>query len=561
VTRSRKLLGLILAAATGLLLITAAGGASGAARLTTSPSYFTGYGFDACGAPSLEAMDSWLASPYRAVGIYLGGSNRACPDGNLKPPWVNSVRAMGWNLLPLWVGRQAPCVSQKGLSLISSGSAGSQGKSAADNAAIRAAYFGLEAGSPIYYDMEGYKTTSTSCTLAVQRFVKAWTNELHVKGYTSGVYGSAASTIRDLVSMLEDGSDGVPDAVWIARWNGVKKVFGEPVVSDEYWSEHQRVHQYSGGHNEAYGGVKLNIDSNYLDGAVVGAAATLPGTPPAGTSPSSDGAASVSWWEGSFDESVTVTPTLTPSTLTIPLTGFTAGSYVLQLQTMDELTATPVSRFNTLLAIHVSTPPRGVVVAFSSDGVSWKTIRRLSSAVLPVNGSSGYLVRSDGSLDIYTLVPGYFALLQDVATPTPPAGLRGSLAKRKLLLKWRASTDNSGAIAGYQITRDGASVLTLAGTVKSASLGKLKRSGRSIYRVRALDGAGNQSTLSNYVKVVAKTRPRGLPHAVPRWAWRRLAWQEAGRKGKRPSAPRPLPNWYWRWAGWKLSPYKITGSG
>jgi hypothetical protein len=557
VTRSRKLLGLILVAATGLLLITAAGSASGAARLTSS-SYFTGYGFDTCGAPSLETMEAWLESPYRAVGIYLGGSNRACPDGNLTPAWVNSVRAMGWNLLPLWVGRQASCVSQKGLSLITSGSAGSQGKAAADNAAARAAYFGIEAGNPIYYDMEGYRATA-SCTQAVQRFVSAWVKELHVKGYTAGVYGSASSTIRDLVSMLESDPDSAPDDIWIARWDGVKKVFGEPVVSDSYWSDHQRVHQYRGGHKETYGGVKLNIDSNYVDGAVVQAAATLPTESPVGTASSSDGKATVNWWENSFDESVTVTPTLTPSTLTIPLSGLSAGSSVLQLQTVDELTGVPISRFNTLLAIHVSAPPLGVVVAFSSDGQSWKPIRRLSSAFLPVGSNSGYLVESDGSLDIYTLVPGYFALLQDIAAPTKPTTLRGRFVKRKLMLKWRAASDNSGAIASYQVALNGAPIQTLAGTAKSALLSKFKKTGRSIYRVRAIDAAGNKSPLSSYVKVVSKPRPRGLPHAIPRWAGRMLDWQAKGRKGKRPYARPPLPSWYWRWASWKLSPYRIAG--
>ena len=546
-----------LAVIAAALLVTGAAGSASSATLSASPSYFTGYGFDACSAPSLDAMDAWLASPYRAIGIYLGGQNRACADGNLTPAWVNSARAMGWNLLPLWVGRQAPCVSQKGLSLISSGSAGSQGKSAADGAALRAAYFGLEAGSPIYYDMEGYKT-SASCTVAVQRFVRSWTNELHVKGYTAGVYGSAASTIRDMTAMLEDGSDGIPDDIWIARWNGVKTVFGEPVVSDDYWSEHQRVHQYRGGHKETYGGVKINIDSSYVDGAVVEAAATLPTELPIGTASSSDGAATVSWWEESFDESVSVAPTLTPSSATIPLQGFAAPSYVLQLQTVDELTSTPVTRFNTLLDVHVTLPPKGVVVAFSADGVSWKPIRRLSSAALPVNGTSGYLVNSDGSLDIYTLVPGYFALLQDVAAPTKPSSLRGNLVKRKLQLKWGASSDNSGAVAGYQITLGGTLVQTVAGTAKSAFVSKLRQSGRSIYRIRAIDGAGNQSPLSGYVKVVAKARPRGLPGAVPRWAWRRLAWQEKGQKGKHPHAPRPLPDWYSRWAGWKLSPYRIS---
>ena len=542
---------------TALLVAIAAGSASGAAR-TASPSYYTGYGFDACGAPSLEAMNAWLDSPYRAVGIYLGGLNRACPDGNLTPSWVNTTRAMGWNLLPLWVDRQAPCVSQKDLSLISSGSAESQGKSAADDAAARAAYFGLEAGSPIYYDMEGYKPNA-SCTLAVQRFVGAWTNELHVKGYTSGVYGSAASTIRDMVSMLEDGSDGAPDDIWIARWNGTESVFDEPLVSNEYWSEHQRVHQYRGGHKETYGGVRINIDSSYVDGAVVSAAATLPIEPPLGTTTTSDGLASVSWWEGSFDFSTDVTPALTPSTATIPLEGFAAPSYVLQLQTVDELTATPIERFNTLLAIHVPSPPAGAVVAYSADGVSWKAILHLSSPALPVNGTSGYLIESDGSLDIYTLVPGYFALLQDIAAPTAPSTLRGHFVKRKLALKWPAASDNSGAIVSYQITLGGAVVKTVAGSTRSVLLSNLKKTGRSIYRVKAVDPSGLQSPLSSYVKVVAKTRPRAAPHAIPRWAQRRLAWQEKGRKGKRPKAPHPLPGWYRRWADWKLSPYRIVG--
>lgn len=540
------------------LLATSASGSASRAAEPPSPGYFTGLGFDACTAPSLGSMEAWLESPYRAIGIYLGGSNRACADGNLNPSWVNSARAIGWNLLPLWVGRQAPCVSQKDLSLISPGSAGSQGKAAADGAAARATYFGLEAGSPIYYDMEGYNRNA-SCTQTVQRFVRAWTKELHVKGYTAGIYGSAASTIRDMVSMLEDGSDGVPDYVWIARWNGVKDVFGEPYVPDEYWSEHQRVHQYRGGHKETYGGVKINIDSNYVDGAVVVAAATLPAGPPIGTATSSDGLATVSWWESSFDPAALVTPTLTPSSTTIPLAGFAAPSYVLQLQTVDEWTTLPVSRFNTLLAIHVTAPPKGVVVAFSADGASWKTTRRLSSRALPVSGTSGYLVNSDGSLDIYTLVPGYFALLQDIAAPTKPSNLRGRLVKRKLQLKWGASSDNSGAVASYQITLGGKPAQTVAGNVKSSFVSKIRRSGRSLYRVRAIDGAGNQSPLSGYVKVVAKKRPHGLPRAVPRWAWRRLAWQEKGRKGKHPTAPRPLPGWYWRWAGWKLAPYRIAG--
>ena len=44
---------------TALLVTIAASSASGAARMA-SPSYYTGYGFYTCGAPSLEAMNAWL---------------------------------------------------------------------------------------------------------------------------------------------------------------------------------------------------------------------------------------------------------------------------------------------------------------------------------------------------------------------------------------------------------------------------------------------------------------------------------------------------------------------
>ena len=46
---------------------------------------FTGYAFDACNAPKPESLTAWLASPYRALGIYIGGANRACANTQLSP--------------------------------------------------------------------------------------------------------------------------------------------------------------------------------------------------------------------------------------------------------------------------------------------------------------------------------------------------------------------------------------------------------------------------------------------------------------------------------------------
>ncbi len=64
-------------------------------------------GFDTCTAPSLPAMQAWR-SAYSVVGIYIGGLNRACDQSNLSVPWVRQVRAMGWLLIPTYVGLQPP---------------------------------------------------------------------------------------------------------------------------------------------------------------------------------------------------------------------------------------------------------------------------------------------------------------------------------------------------------------------------------------------------------------------------------------------------------------------
>src|SRR2546430_981878 len=105
---------LIAGAVAAALLVGSSGGATAASRAASASTY-TGYAFDACTAPSQAALGAWLSSPYRALGIYIGGVNRACYDGNLSPSWVASPLATGWSLLPLSVGLQAPCVPQSAL--------------------------------------------------------------------------------------------------------------------------------------------------------------------------------------------------------------------------------------------------------------------------------------------------------------------------------------------------------------------------------------------------------------------------------------------------------------
>jgi Domain of unknown function (DUF1906) len=235
-----------------------------------------GQGFDTCGAPSLAAMRAWLASPFRTVGIYIGGVNRACPDGNLSASWVETNARLGWRMLPIYVGRQAPCAMQGDLGPIQPTGIAQQGTAAANDAVARARGFGLQPGTTIYFDMEAYDDTDAACRSVVLAFLNAWTKRLHDLGFLSGVYSSAASGIRDLARVHGSSTFARPDAIWIARWNNVSSVFNEPMVPNTYWGTHQRLKQYRGPHTETWGGHTIEIDSDVVDGPLAAAVYRFP---------------------------------------------------------------------------------------------------------------------------------------------------------------------------------------------------------------------------------------------------------------------------------------------
>ncbi|HWB68903.1 MAG TPA: DUF1906 domain-containing protein [Solirubrobacterales bacterium] len=241
--------------------------ATGGVTRVASAGSFTGLGFDACAAPSSRAMNAWGSSPYRAIGVYIGGLNRGCSQPNLTASWVAAQVAAGWHLIPTYVGLQAPTSSCGSCAKLSASAATTQGTEAAADAVADARAVGIGPGSPIYFDMESYSRTG-SATNATMSFLAAWTKGLHAAGYTSGVYSSAASGIADLAARYGT-SYTSPDDIWVANWNGARDT-EDPYVPDSAWSDHQRIHQYRGGHDETYGGVTINIDNNYVDGATVG---------------------------------------------------------------------------------------------------------------------------------------------------------------------------------------------------------------------------------------------------------------------------------------------------
>ncbi|MET9411496.1 glycoside hydrolase domain-containing protein [Streptomyces sp. NPDC002935] len=231
--------------------------------LPTNATSFRGEGFDACTAPSQSAMDAWRDdSVYGAIGVYIGGLNRACAQQHLTAGWVRTQYTRGWRFFPLYVGRQPSADGGScggGCAAITSPVP--QGTAAADDAAKQAAALGFGKGTVIYNDMEHYEPGG-KVTDQVLAYLQAYTVRLHALGYRSGAYGNTSSLVSDLIANRSRVT--LPDVIHFARWNRLSSTSDSSIPST-LWAKHQRIHQYVGDTTETHGGVKISIDRDRLD--------------------------------------------------------------------------------------------------------------------------------------------------------------------------------------------------------------------------------------------------------------------------------------------------------
>ncbi|WP_244928838.1 glycoside hydrolase domain-containing protein [Nocardioides sp. W7] len=234
------------------------------------PGSFTGYGFDACSAPSQQVMDAWrVASPYSAVGIYISGSLRTCPQDQLTADWVRTQARRGWHLLPIHVGPQASCAKKEyALEMsLDRATAGAQGRAEARSAVAAARSLAIRRGSILYYDLEDYDLAPDDCRQAALSFLSGWTKQLHAQGFDSGVYSSigAAITSLDLADRVSPGSYAMPDDIWFAWENGRANTRTDHRVQGKRWDRHARIHQYELDTVKTYAGTSMQIDLNWVD--------------------------------------------------------------------------------------------------------------------------------------------------------------------------------------------------------------------------------------------------------------------------------------------------------
>jgi hypothetical protein len=230
-------------------------------------------GFDACTLPSTSTMQTWWnSSPYWNYYLYIGGSQKAnCGGATLSSSWIDTVTAQGWQLVFIWVGPQMPssCSSRTFSHTISldPSTAYTQGHNEGDAAYAQLVNLGINVtNAPVVYDLEGYNGGST-CRAAAKSFMKGWADDLDLApAQQSGAYGSACSSyINDFAS---DGNP--PDFVWPAAWDNNPSTSTISCITSTNWASSQRHKQYAGDHNETYGGITINMDSDCANGPVYG---------------------------------------------------------------------------------------------------------------------------------------------------------------------------------------------------------------------------------------------------------------------------------------------------
>ena len=384
------------------------------ADVDTQP-YF-GHGFDICQIASLSTMQTWWTrSPYNAVNLYIGGSARACSNSVLSASYLSQLNSQGWRFIPTWVGPQASCSFYSSRMSSNVVTAYNQGIAEADKALNVAVTLGLagadKSGTVIYYDLEAYDTSNSDCRAAANAFISGWVGRMQAFGNLGAVYGaSCGSAPTDWNSIAN-----VPDALWVANWYGnagsvsfdkTATVWDAYCLSNSLWSNHQRLRQYAGGHDETWGGLSLNIDSNVLDGPVTvpnGTANLAAPSQPALRSPADPttlGRATDTWlqwkttgdtcsihvWGGSID----LTSSTACSQYHLGVRAPGAYSWKVTAQNAAGSTAGPIWHFN--VRPYPPAAPSAVAASATKVDVSWTLSADEPSAV------DGYLIYADGAL-------------------------------------------------------------------------------------------------------------------------------------------------------------------
>jgi hypothetical protein len=163
----------------------------------------------------------------------------------------------------------------------------------------------------------------------------------------------------------------------------------------------------------------------------------------------------------------------------------------------------------------------GTIVPATFESGSWRAIAPIPSGqTLPSGWQDGFY-RLGSDIHILTKHLSSFSLLKDVQAPTKPGSFSGSRSDGRLVLKWKAATDN-GVVGAYLVYANGNVVKTLAASARSVSMGRFKTSDSRRFQVAARDSAGNVGAKTRAVVIVPGLAKLTLAQAKARLVGRGL---------------------------------------
>jgi hypothetical protein len=210
-------------------------------------------GFDTSAYPGDQAMSVWKQhSPYQFVAYYL---KAPCHHSGSWMGHRGTLVAMGWKLLPVYVGQQvagaSPCTS----SILTA----AQGKADALDASSKAGSEGFLLGSYVYLDVE----CTDSFHSGLAGYISAWVSQIALRGYSPGVYCHKrnAEDVRGAVLAGLPGQPAMRPRFWIvggvtSQFDiGTSKPTDVGVVFADLW-------QCPASVTRTFGGVRVTIDEN-----------------------------------------------------------------------------------------------------------------------------------------------------------------------------------------------------------------------------------------------------------------------------------------------------------
>lgn len=109
----------------------------------------------------------------------------------------------------------------------------------------------------------GFNGGICNAQAAANSYIQGWVDQLHVPSpQVAGVYGSTCASGLDNYASLNP----FPDFIWGASYDNNQSTSVMPCVNSGHWWAQQRLKQYVGPHDETWGGVTLNIDTDCSNG-------------------------------------------------------------------------------------------------------------------------------------------------------------------------------------------------------------------------------------------------------------------------------------------------------